>query len=155
VLQIIGVPVGVLLGRHDLADELAEAEELGSIVIVVATDAPLSDRNLTRLARRAFAGVARTGASMANGSGDYAIAFSTAESVRRTPDRRTSTAELRELGNERVSPLFLAAIEATEEAIYDALFVAESMTGRGGRHVEALPLDRVLPLLARFTKGSR
>jgi D-aminopeptidase len=155
VLQIIGVPVGILLGRHDLADELAEAEELGSIMIVVATDAPLSDRNLTRLARRAFAGVARTGASMANGSGDYAIAFSTAESVRRTPDRRTSTAELRELGNERVSPLFLAAIEATEEAIYDALFVAESMTGREGRHVEALPLDRVLPLLAKYAKGSR
>jgi len=154
-LRIVGVPVGSLLGRHALADEIARAEELGSIMIVVATDAPLSDRNLTRLARRTFAGMARTGASMANGSGDYAIAFSTAESVRRTPDRRASAAELRELGNDRVSPLFLAAIEATEEAIYNALFVAESMTGRNGFRVDALPLDRVLPLLAADANETR
>ena len=155
VLQITGVPIGVLLGRHYLARELAQPEEAGSIMIVVATDAPLSDRNLMRLARRTFAGMARTGASMANGSGDYAIAFSTAKSVRRTRNRRTSLADLQDLGNECVSPLFQAVIEATEEAIYNALFVAESMTGYGGRIVEALPLDRVLPLLAGHSEGAR
>jgi len=155
ILQILGAPIGVLLGRHYLASELAETEELGSIMIVIATDAPLSDRNLTRLARRAFAGMARTGASMASGSGDYAIAFSTAESARRTSDRRTSASSLQNLGNDCVSPLFQAVIEATEEAIYNALFVAESMTGRGGRTVEALPLDRVLPLLPGHARRAR
>ncbi len=143
-LHLLGVPVGRRLER--LRGTSASAEEAGSIVIVVATDAPLSDRNLTRLARRSFAGVARVGASFANGSGDYAIAFSTAESVRRTPHRRDRESAIRELPNARVSPLFEATIEATEEAILNALFLASTMTGRDGRCVEALPVDRVVAM---------
>ena len=121
-------------------------------MIIVATNAPLSDRNLTRLASRAFAGLARTGSSFVNGSGDYAIAFSTADSVRRTPERRKGVSTVEELDNESVSPLFHAAIEATEEAIYNSLFMAETMTGRDNRTIEALPLGRVLPILR--THGS-
>jgi D-aminopeptidase len=110
-------------------------------MIVLATDAPLSDRNLTRLARRAMAGLARTGAAMANGSGDYALAFSTSELVRRTPARRARIAITTELPNDALSPLFLAAIEATEEAIYNSLLKAETTIGFHGRTVEALLLD--------------
>ncbi len=116
----------------------------GSVMIVLATDAPLSDRNLTRLARRAFLGVGRTGGVMANGSGDYALAFSTAPGVRRgvgTPLLHTS-----ELPNAALTPLFQAAVEATEEAILNSLFAAHTVTGAGGRTVQALPVDRVLAL---------
>ena len=163
VLHIAGMPVGERLGRYYLKDQLPRVEidsatasdarilhsafsvphsvADGSIMIVLATDAPLSDRNLTRLARRAMAGLARTGAAMSNGSGDYAIAFSTAEDVRRTPERRSKPASLTELPNDALSPLFLAAIEATEEAIYNSLLKAETTTGYRSRTVEALPLD--------------
>ncbi|MBL7198816.1 MAG: P1 family peptidase [Anaerolineae bacterium] len=147
ILQILGVPVGRELGRgptnHGAAGDAAD----GSIMIVVATDAPLSDRNLARLARRAFAGLARTGAFMSNGSGDYAIAFSTAESVRRTAARRREASVIEDLPNDEVSPLFLAVIEATEEAIYNSLFRATTLTGFRGVTVEALPVDRVLTVM--------
>ncbi len=124
----------------------AEADTDGSIMIVVATDAPLSDRNLRRLAERSFAGLARTGSALSNGSGDYAIAFSTAEAVRRTPSRRAAVSEIAELPNDRISPLFQAAIEATEEAILNSLFMAETTDGydasrRTATRVEALPLE--------------
>jgi D-aminopeptidase len=102
-----------------------DASADGSIMIVLATDAPLSDRNLKRLARRGLAGLARTGASMSNESGDYVIAFSTAEEVRRTPERRGSVWAYPEVPNDRMSPLFQAAIEATE-AIYN---LVETMKG--------------------------
>lgn len=147
VLQILGVPVGQLLGQHYLCGTTDDTTADGSIMIVIATDAPLSDRNLTRLARRAFAGLARTGASFVDGSGDYAIAFSTASSVRRTAERRQDKRAISELGNESVSPLFQAVIEATEEAIDNSLFMAETMVGRDQTTVEALPLERVLPIL--------
>ena len=124
----------------------SESDANGSIMIVAATDAPLSDRNLTRLACRAFAGLARTGASFADGSGDYAIAFSTAEAVRRTPLRRGGLAAVAELPNALMSPLFEAVIEATEEAIYNALCVATTLTGYRGITVEALPLERLAEL---------
>lgn len=101
----------------------------GSIMIVAATDAPLSDRNLRRLAARCFGGLARTGAALSNGSGDYALAFSTAESQRRTPARRRGLGSYSELSNEAASPFFEAAIEATEEAILNSLFMAGDMTG--------------------------
>ena len=146
-LRVLGVPVGRLLARKTGATEGDEDESAGSIMIVIATDAPLSDRNLTRLARRAFAGLARTGASFGNGSGDYAIAFSTADSVRRTPGRREDVAAVSELANEMLSSLFEATIDATEEAIYNSLFAAMTTSGRDGRVVEALPIDRVLALL--------
>lgn len=147
VLQILGVPVGKLLGHRYLGTTACQSDSDGSIMIVVATDAPLSDRNLARLARRGLAGLARTGASMSNSSGDYAIAFSTAESVRRTADRRSGLSVTTELPNDCVSPLFQAVIEATEEAIYNSLFRAVDTRGIGGRVVPALPLETVLPLV--------
>lgn len=150
-LRVLGVPIGALLGRSDLATAPGNAGGKGSIMIVVATDAPLSDRNLTRMARRTFVGLARAGATFSNGSGDYAIAYSTAESVRRTRERRAAEATVRELPNERVSPLFEAVIEATEEAITNSLFAATTMTGRDGRIVEALPVGRTLDLLRDHT----
>ena len=149
VLQIDSVPVGEELGQYYLRSSLDHGDADGSIVIVVATDARLSDRNVTRLARRAPAGLARTGSSMSNGSGDYVIAFSTAEDVRRTPERRKGVCAVSELPNELVSPLFQAVIEATEEAIYNSLFKATTVTGYQGRTVEALPLDRVANLMRR------
>jgi D-aminopeptidase len=130
VLQLMGVPV-----ENKLEDRSAD----GSIMIVLATDAPLSDRNLKRLARRGLAGQARTGASMSNGSGDYVIAFSTAEDVRRTPERRSRVTAYPEVPNDQMSPLFQAAIESTEEAIYNSLCMAQAMTGYGGVTVPALP----------------
>jgi D-aminopeptidase len=146
VLQVAGLPVGRSLGRYYLREQLDRGDADGSIVIVLATDAPLSDRNLTRLARRALAGLARTGAAMSDGSGDYALAFSAAEAVRRTPERRGALATIDELPNALMSPLFLAAIEATEEAIYNALSMANTTTGYAGRAVEALPLDQIAML---------
>lgn len=151
VLAMDGTPIGVPLGRYYLKDEV-EAERVdGSIMIVVATDAPLSDRNLERLANRAFAGLARTGASFSNGSGDYAIAFSTAHSVRRTPERRRGEASVTELANDRMTPLFQAVAEATEEAILNSLLKATTTTSVvNGKAVtiEALPLEAVTALLA-------
>jgi D-aminopeptidase len=145
VLSVDGVPVGKLLGRHYLKDELQSASGDGSVIIIVATDAPLSDRNLTRLARRAFLGIARTGSPITNGSGDYALAFSTAQEVRRTPSRRAGVAGSSELPNDRVSPLFQAVVEATEEAVLNSMFRASAMDGQNGR-IEALPVDEVLRL---------
>src|SRR5690606_13067891 len=121
VLSIDGAPVGVRLGRYYLREAVENERADGSIMIVVATDAPLSDRNLERLANRAFAGLARTGAAFSNGSGDYAIAFSTASSVRRTPERRAEQATVADWPNDRISPLFVAVSEATEEAILNSL----------------------------------
>jgi D-aminopeptidase len=145
VLQMAGVSVGQALGQYYLKDALDRGDADGSIMIVVATDAPLSDRNLRRLAARALAGLAHTGAAMSNGSGDYVIAFSTAESVRRRRD--ASLPEGPELANDAVSPLFQAVIEATEEAIYNSLCMAETVRGYCGHVGHALPLDQVRALL--------
>jgi D-aminopeptidase len=125
-LTIAGVPLWKQLGLNPFAPQPA-APNAGSIMIVVATDAPLSDRNLERLAKRALVGLSRTGATIANGSGDYAIAFSTAQEVRRTPARRGSTATFTELPNEAMTPLFQAVAEATEEAIVNSLLQARPM----------------------------
>jgi D-aminopeptidase len=159
VLTINGAPVGRELGRYYLKDEIAEPaterpqqnQPDGSIIIVIATDAPLDARNLNRLAARAMMGLARTGAAGSNGSGDYAIAFSTAADVRVRPlsqNERNLPRNLKTLANDAVSPLFLAVIEATEEAIYNSLFRATTTSGRG-RTVEALPLDRTLEVLRK------
>lgn len=147
VLQILGVPIGQELGRYYLKDSLDSAGAGGSIMIIVATDAPLSDRNLTRLGWRAFAGLARTGASMTNNSGDYAIVFSTAKGVRRTPGRRRQVSGLTELPNDLMSPLCQAVIEATEEAIYNSLFKAVTVTGYRGFIAQSLPLNKVISLM--------
>ena len=161
VLTINGAPVGQELGRYYLKDALnppaaQPSTPDGSIIMVVATDAPLDARNLRRLASRAMMGMGRTGGSASNGSGDYVIAFSTAPEVRirLTDQRETSgrdpspTRDLKTVTNDAMSPLFLAVIEATEEAIYNSLFKATTISGRG-RTVEALPMDRTLEILRK------
>ena len=153
VLAMDGAPVGRALGRYHLREVVEDQSADGSIMIVVATDAPLSDRNLTRLARRAMAGLARTGSTFSNGSGDYAVAFSTAGAARRTPERRGGLAQAAELGNDAVTPLFAAVIEATEEAIYNSLLMAttvSSVDAATGRPVviEALDIEEVRRVLA-------
>lgn len=148
VLSVGGLPVGQLLGQHYLKDELQSASGDGSVIIVVATDAPLSDRNLRRLARRTFLGIARTGSPITSGSGDYAIAFSTSEAVRRTAARRAAVSPFAELPNDKVSPLFQAVVEATEEAVLNSMFKARTMDGHG-RRVEALPVNAVMKAYRR------
>lgn len=145
VLQIAGVQVGQELGSYYFKDAL-ESHADGSCMIIVATDAPVGPRNLERIAKRAMLGLARTGGIASNGSGDYVVAFSTATENRivRGDDRVRTVQELR---NGALSPIFLATIEATEEAIVNSLFAAETMTGRDGNKREELPVDRVVKML--------
>jgi len=149
VLTIAGAPVGQELGQYYLRKELAAGgkdKADGSCMIVVATDAPLDARNLKRLAARAWLGVARTGSSASNGSGDYAIAFSTAPQVRIHANDKALTRTVEVMTNDAMSPLFLAAIEATEEAVYNSMFKATTMTGNG-HTVEALPIEKTVEIL--------
>ena len=161
ILQILGAPVGRELGRYafraevdgdgdgdppESAREESEDQSQGSIMMVVATDAPLSERNLERVARRAVMGLARTGSFAGNGSGDYVIAFSTAAGVRRRPGDRVRTVE--DLSNGNMSALFQATVEATEEAIYNSLFKAVTVSSRRGTR-EALPIEAVMEVLER------
>ena len=165
VLSIDGVPVGIELGKYYLKDSLAATSNVyqttnpkseipnpksgdGSIIIVIATDAPLDHRQLMRLAARSMSGLARTGSSMTNGSGDYAIAFSTANRINAADKIRN----IQVLGNDAMSPLFQAVIEATEEAILNSMFRATTVTGKDKRTVEALPIDRVKELLKKYGK---
>jgi D-aminopeptidase len=151
VLTIAGAPVGQALGQYYLRQELEQSRSGkdkadGSYMIIIATDAPMDARNLKRLAARAWLGVARTGSSASNGSGDYAIAFSTAPRVRIHADDKALTRSVEVMTNDAMSPLFLAAIEATEEAIYNSMFKAATMTGNG-HTVEALPIEQTLRIL--------
>ena len=169
VLTIGGAPVGQDLGRYYLKQELerekstrpsgasSEAKSAtdladGSVIIVIATDAPIDSRNLKRLAERSMMGLARTGSSASNGSGDYAIAFSVAADLRIQPRSSSESAyaprPLKLISNDAMSPLFLAVIEATEEAIYNSLLRATTTTGRG-HTVEALPIDRTVEILRK------
>lgn len=154
ILQVLGAPVGKELGQYAFKREAESPGERGdgSCVMVVATDAPLSDRNLERLAARAIMGLARTGSSASNGSGDYVLAFSTSDKVRRRFDAARLTTE--ELANDQMSGLFEGAVEATEEAIYNSLFQATTVTGNG-RTVEELPLDKVRAVLEKYGVASR
>lgn len=161
ILQIAGAPVGQVLGRYAFRSQVEpgpgnegtgaweerDAESQGSIMIVVATDAPLSDRNLSRLGRRAIMGLSQTGSYASNGSGDYVISFSTAEGARRQPGAAVRAFE--DLTNARVSPLFQATVEATEEAIYNSLFKAVTVTSRWGER-QALPIPETLDVLRRY-----
>jgi D-aminopeptidase len=157
VLQVMGAPVGRELARYAFRSDVERERGDGSIMIVVATDAPVDDRNLERLAARAIMGLARTGASGSNGSGDYVIAFSTADEVRRrtappaagTAPSPPSLLATRQLSNDDMSPLFQAVIEATEEAIYNSMFMATTVTSRG-RTVPAIPLDSVRAVLRKY-----
>lgn len=154
-LMMDGVPVGEELNQYYLKGFVDSDIADGSIMMIVATDAPLSDRNLKRLASRALTGLARTGSAMTNGSGDYVISFSTAESVRRTASRRNENSRVEEIPNNRISPLFQAVAEATEEAIYNSLLMARTVTSndvRDGvsRTVEELPVDKVREILKKY-----
>ena len=158
VLQVMGAPVGRELGKWAFQREMQGSASTprergdGSVIIVIATDAPVSDRNLRRIASRAMMGLGRTGSSAANGSGDYAIAFSTSPSVRRRFDAKRLRTE--ELANEEMSALFEAVVEATEEAIYDSLFMATSVSG-SGHTVDAIPLDSVRAVLRKYHVDGR
>lgn len=150
ILRVDGVPVGRRLGRYDFRSAVEDASATGgpdagegSCMIVVATDAPVAPRNLERMAKRAMLGLARTGSYSSNGSGDFVVAFSTA-------NRRAGAAAPRPdslLPNRRMSPLFLATVEATEEAVYNALTTATTVRGRDGHVREALPVDTLRTLL--------
>ena len=167
ILQIAGAPVGKALGHYAFRSQVEGAsqaepgtsiptegrpreerdgESQGSIMMVVATDAPLSQRNLTRLGRRAVMGLSRTGSYASNGSGDYVISFSTADGARRRPGATVRNVE--DLANERLSALFQATVEATEEAIYNSLLKALPVASRWGRR-EALPIPETLDVLRR------
>ena len=172
VLTIAGAPVGQELGQYYLREEVQgarvspvrrslgeggsppssetkqQSDPNGSVMVIVATDAPLDARNLKRLAARAPLGVARTGNGASNGSGDYAIAFSTAPQMRIHTEEKALTRQIEMLTNDAISPLFLAAIEATEEAVYNSLFRATTTTGQG-HTVQALPIDKTTEILKR------
>ncbi|MCK5057210.1 MAG: P1 family peptidase [Candidatus Aminicenantes bacterium] len=146
-LDITGCPVGRELGRYFLKGRLD-----GSCMIVVATDAPLCTRNLKRLARRAILGLARTGGICSNGSGDYVIAFSTAKNLRIPFQTEAGLVKSEVLRNERMSPLFLAVIEAGEEAILNSIFKATTTKGREERSIEAISIDKVTEILRKYNR---
>lgn len=148
ILKINGAPVGEALDNYYRAAG-DDNQVDGSCMIVVATDAPLSARNLERLANRSFLALGRVGSFMSNGSGDYAIAFSTHPSCRVPYRAEEAVRTVIELENDQLSPLFLAVVEATEEAIYNSLFMAEDMSGQKGRTMKALPLKQTLDILDR------
>ena len=138
ILRVDGAPVGEALGQYFMKNVVDEGDADGSIIVVIATDAPLSDRNLRRLGSRAMLAIGRTGSPITNGSGDYVIAFPTAQEVRRAPNK----VPLSGLANSQMSPLFQAAVEATEEAILNALFKATTVHGHNGT-VEAIDIEAV------------
>lgn len=149
ILTINGAPIGEEMDNYYMGNEVPYVVD-GSVMIVLATDAPLSDRNLERLAKRTFLALGKVGSFMSNGSGDYAIAFSTHKDMRVPYSTRESTRNIPDLNNDDMSPLFLAAVEATEEAIYNSLFMAEDMTGQKGRQMKALPIQETLKILEKY-----
>ena len=150
VLRVDGVPVGEEFRKYYLSEQINEKAD-GSCMIIVATDAPLDSRNLERLAKRAFMGLARTGGIASNGSGDYVIAFSTDSSLR-IPFNAPDILDQKILSNDAVSPLFMAAIEATEEAIINSLLAAETMKGKNGRVVESLSHEKLREILKKYNR---
>ena len=161
ILQVLGAPVGRELGQYAFKRNVESERGDGSIMMVVATDAPLSDRNLRRIAARAIMGLARTGSSASNGSGDYVIAFSTAESVRRripgsdaAPGAGEQPREITDLPNDAMSAVFEGVVEATEEAIYDSLFMATTVSANG-HTLKSIPLDSVRAVLRKYNVGNR
>lgn len=151
VLQIDGVPVGEELGKFSFRNQLLNNVD-GSCMIIVATDAPIDHRNLMRLAKRAMLGLGKTGGIQSNGSGDYVIAFSTAKELRVPHNSKEPVFSTPLLQNDEMSPLFMAVIESTEEAIINSLFAADTVTGRNGNKVESLPLDKVIPILKKYNR---
>ncbi len=154
VLQMDGLPVGEELGRYYLRDATNGDEDNpdGSIMMVVATDAPLRQGGLTRIAKRAMLGLSRTGATSSHGSGDYVIAFSTAPELRSRFESSELTENANVLRGDKLSPIFQATIEATEEAVYNSLLKAVDVTGRDGRRREALPIDRLREVMKKYNR---
>ncbi len=152
ILQINGVPVGIELGKYRFRETADEYKEDGSCMIVIMTNAPLSARNLKRLAARSFFGMARAGGSASNSSGDFAIAVSTNEELRIPYQSDSMFEESGVLRNENLDILFEAVIEATEEAIINSLFAAETVTVRNNVKVEALPVERTLELMRNYNR---
>lgn len=148
VLQINGVPVGKEMGKFDFSNQLLNKVD-GSCMIIVATDAPMDARNLERLAKRAFLGLGKTGGIASNGSGDYVIAFSTNEALRVPNNPKERTLKQDVIINDATSPLFMAAIEATEEAIINSLFAAETVKGKNGT-ISKLPVEKVIEILKKY-----
>jgi D-aminopeptidase len=148
VLEIDGVHIGKLLNQYPYREAIANSD--GSCMMVVITDAPLDARNLERVAMRAMLGLAKTGGIASNGSGDYVIALSVAKEnfIRHSDDAMLYKSET--LHNDNVTPVFMATIEATEEAILNSLFAAQTMTGKDGRTVNALPVDKVMELMKKY-----
>lgn len=148
ILEINGAPIGRELGEYFMKKEVEQSD--GSCMIVLATDAPLSSRNLKRLAKRAILGLAKTGGFCSDGSGDYVIAFSTHPLCRVAHQTKNRTRSIEELYNDQMTPLFLAAVEATQEAIYNSLFMATTVKGWQGHEVQAIPLDRVIDICKKY-----
>ncbi len=148
ILEIDGAPIGEELNNHYMANQVPYDVD-GSVMIIVATDAPITSRNLKRLAKRAFLGIAGVGGFASNGSGDYVIAFSTNEKVRVNMSERNRENEITVLDNNAMTPLFLAAVEATEEAIINSLFAAEDLEGHRINQ-KALPIPEVLEILKKY-----
>ena len=146
ILEIDGVQVGQKLHKHDFINHVRRSENVdGSCMMIVITDAPLDSRNLERVAKRAMMGMAKTGGIASNGSGDYVIALSVAPENLIDSQSKTITSTV--LANGEMSPIFAATIEATAEALWNSLFMADPMTGKGGYHVDALPVEQVLEML--------
>ena len=146
ILEIDGVQVGQRLHKHDFVNHVKKSENVdGSCMMVVITDAPLDSRNLERVAKRAMMGMAKTGGIASNGSGDYVIALSVAPGNLIDSNAKTITSTV--LANSEMSSIFAATIEATAEALWNSLFMADEMTGRDGNHVDALPVEQVLEML--------
>ena len=162
VLIMDGIPVGEELDRYYLRDQLRGADDAaggdsqdnpdGSIMMVVATDAPIRSLGLTRLARRVMLGLARTGATSSHGSGDFVIAFSSAESLRSSFGSDSPTEDGGVLRGDRLSPLFQAAIEATEEAVYNSMLKATTVTGRNGNTREAISIEDLLEVGRKYNR---
>ena len=151
VLEINGVPIGKELNQYSFSKEIINDMD-GSCMMVVITDAPLCPRNLERLAKRAMMGLAKTGGIASNGSGDYVIALSTAKDNLITDSEDSFLYRSEVLRNEEISPLFLATIEATEEAILNSLFTAETIKGRDGHIVPSIPIDKVIEIMKKYNK---
>jgi D-aminopeptidase len=151
VLEINGVPIAKELNKYPYKDKILNDAD-GSCMIVVITDAPLSSRNLERLAKRAIMGLAKTGGIASNGSGDYIIAMSTAKDNLILNNSVSLYNDRTELRNDNMSPLFLATIEATEEAILNSLFAAQTSTGRDNHVIESLPIAKVVEIMKKYNK---
>ncbi len=147
-LTIMGIPVGKLLGKTSF-DKFLPSQNDGSCMIIIATDAPLSSRQLGRIARRTMLGLGRTGSVMGHGSGDYAIAFST----------NRCGIEVEGLGkclpDSEINPFFLAAVESAEESVYDSLFTSETVIGRDNNKLEQIPVDKVVKILKKYIRGTK